>query len=344
MKKYISFIAIAFVALFTSCSNDDITIEASTTVNINAAGVIAPFTWEYNPGELEAFGSLYRLRLRALVYNDKGELVEQASDLFTNYNVQLKSSISLSAGKYTVIGISDVVAVQNESITGEFWNLTGENKLSEMLITDNGKIGNFAKVLGIAKNTINIEENRTNSVDVNLQPAGALIYTFFTNTAALSLANISHYKLLANKSCESISFDGLGNYSIVEKQEPNMSYRIARVEASSDTYRWNFLLPMKNVELWFACEQDGETKTFAADDGAIVDVVDGDEFACEIILNSDVSQIQTLYYYMNKTASSRAQVWANKWKNRVNVNSSNIGYSIFEDKMEKNAKNPSNSL
>ena len=332
MKKYF-ICAYALLAMFmTSCSNEDITIEAPSTININAASVIAPFTWQYDPGELEAFGSSYKLRLRALVYNDKGELVRQTSELFTNYNVQLKSNVFLSAGTYTIIGISDVVGVSGNSIKNEFWQLSGESKISEMLITDGGQIGNFAKVLGVAKNTLTVQGNKTNSIDVNLQPAGALIYTFFIDMDALSAYGVTHYKLMANKSCESLSFDGSGNYRIIEKNESNTSYRIARVEASGSDYRYNFLLPMKNVNLWFACEQDGETKTFGTDDGAIVDVVAGDEYVCEIDLYSDISLIQTFYSYANKSrAKTRAQIWAEKWDKRMSTPNLNIKEDMSKD-------------
>ena len=333
MKKIIISVFALLAMFMTSCSNEDITIEAPTTVNINAAGVIAPFTWEYEPGELEAFGSSYRLRIRALVYNDKGELVKQATEMFSNYNVQLKSSVFLSSGTYTVIGISDVVGVNGSSVSTEYWKINGEAKLSEMQIIDGGTIGNFAKILGVAKNTVTVQGSKTNSVDVNLKPVGALIYSFFFDMDQIVPYNVTHLKLLANKACEAISFDGSGDYRIIEKNETNTSYRVSRVDASLGfAYRYNFLLPMKNLNLWFACEQDGETKTFGTDEGALVDVVAGDEYICEIDLNSDISQIATYYSYANKTKTrTRAQIWAEKWNKRVPIHS-NYEANIIKEK------------
>ena len=58
-----------FVAVLTSCTNDDITISYATNFKINPATVITPFTFEMNPGELESFGSDHRLRVRLLTYN-----------------------------------------------------------------------------------------------------------------------------------------------------------------------------------------------------------------------------------------------------------------------------------
>ena len=145
--------------------------------------------------------------------------------------------------------------------------------------------------------------------------------------------NVTHLKLLANKACEAISFDGSGDYRIIEKNETNTSYRVSRVDASLGfAYRYTFLLPMKNLNLWFACEQDGETKTFGTDEGALVDVVAGDEYVCEIDLNSDISQIATYYSYANKTkARTRAQIWAEKWNKRVPIHS-NYEANIIKEK------------
>lgn len=119
MKKYIISAMALLAMLVTSCSNEDITIEAPSTISVNAAGVISHFQ-EYKAGELEVMDSGRKLRLRALVYNSNGELVAQHTDYFTNYNVQLKTSEFLSPGTYTVIGISDVVKMQGNTVGTEW--------------------------------------------------------------------------------------------------------------------------------------------------------------------------------------------------------------------------------
>ena len=148
MKKYIISAMALLAMLVTSCSNEDITIEAPSTISVNAAGVISHFQ-EYKAGELEVMDSGRKLRLRALVYNSNGELVAQHTDYFTNYNVQLKTSEFLSPGTYTVIGISDVVKMQGNTVGTEWWTLSGERKLSDMVIKDQEAItlrtGNWAQ-------------------------------------------------------------------------------------------------------------------------------------------------------------------------------------------------------
>ena len=107
MKKYI-LLMFVFVAVLTSCTNDDITISYATNFKINPATVITPFTFEMNPGELESFGSDHRLRVRLLTYNSEGLLVQENVEYFTNYATLMSCSQNLPDGNYIAIAITDV--------------------------------------------------------------------------------------------------------------------------------------------------------------------------------------------------------------------------------------------
>jgi len=328
MKKYILSAVALFALLIASCSNEDVTIEAPSTIIVNASKVISPFTYEDYPGELETFDDAnLRIRIRVLVYNERGELVKKDSSLYTNYNVQLKATEFLSKGTYTVIGISDVVAVSGSAISREHWIMSGENKLSEMKITSAGLIGNSANVLGVAKNTLSVRESQGNSVEVTLQPAGALIYTYFENMKVFS--SVTHYKLMANKTAEALSFDGNGNYSVIERQDATTMFRIARVSTdNSNAHRYNFILPMKNVAMIFCAElSDGSNYVFDNDPGAQVDVVAGDEYLCRLTLNSNENRVKAEYFYANKTRT-RVQKWSNQWLARCGYVDQNLSNCI----------------
>lgn len=286
MKKYFSYVAVALVALFTSCSNDDITIETSYTFNVNASTVISSFV-EVKPGELETFQDVNeKLRIRILIYNDNGELVAQDQGYFTNYNTQLKTVKNLSSGTYTVIGISDVVVLNGNSIKTEFWHLSGESKLSEMKIEDGGMLGYEARILGIAKNTLNIKANESSSLSVDLKPAGALIYSIIWNTGYFS--DVEKYWLMANKSSEALSYDASGNYVITEKNDGSKVYKIVGVTAGAEnenTYYYNYILPMSNLNLYFECtDTDGDNHRFEGLTGTTISLSAGDEYACHLDL------------------------------------------------------------
>lgn len=279
MKKYIILCATALLAMmFASCSNEEITIATTYTFNVNASGVVSSFI-EAKSGELEAFDSSNeKLRIRLLVYNDKGELAAQESSLFTNYNTQLKTAKFLATGTYTVVGISDVVYVNGNSIETEFWKLSGESKLSEMKITDQGLVGNEARILGIAKYSLTISDNNPGSLNVDLRPAGALIYSFVWNAGYFSSIDIASYWLCANKSSEALSFDNAGNYVITERQESDIFYKLVGVDAEDGNWYWyNYVLPMNNLHIYYnAFYKDGSYVSIL--DGTTINLKAGDEY------------------------------------------------------------------
>lgn len=140
-----------FVAVLTSCTNDDITISYATNFKINPATVITPFTFEMNPGELESFGSDHRLRVRLLTYNSEGLLVQENVEYFTNYATLMSCSQNLPDGNYIAIAITDVVSYEGNNVALEYWELSDHDKLAETRIDDNGYIGLQYKILGISK-------------------------------------------------------------------------------------------------------------------------------------------------------------------------------------------------
>ena len=320
MKKYISLMAIAIVAIFSSCSNDDITIGAPSVVNINASSVISSFV-EYNEGELEVASSGYSIRIRGLVYNTRGELVADETGYFSNYNQSLSLKSYLSPGTYTVIGISDVVAKSGSSVETEFWTVSGEAKLAEMQIVDQKKVGYEARVLGLAKGTLTVQGSQSNSLTLDLKPAGSLIYAFVMNREAFSGRDISSYNVYANKTSDAIKFDANGNYTITERQEDGIIYKLFGFESGTGgVYGLNYILPMKNVEVWFTANEDGENKTFPTDNRATLNISAGEEYEFDLYLDTNIYNIETAYSQVDlSSASSRYFEWAKSWNDRIQV-------------------------
>ncbi|MBQ9677386.1 MAG: hypothetical protein IJV44_04545 [Prevotella sp.] len=290
MKKYISLMAIAIVAIFASCSNDDITITTSYTINVNASGVVSPFI-EASAGELEKFTDAdERLRIRVLVYNSNGELTAQETGYYTNYNTQLKASLALSTGNYTVIGISDVVLMNGSSVDFEFWTISGMSKLSELQILDQGYVGYEARILGIAKYSLTIGDNQSSSLNVDLQPAGALVYGIVWHAGNWTIGGVAvnTWRLNGNKSTEGLSFDASGNYSILERYEADTRYRLVDIDATEDGnfYYYNYILPMNNLYVNFRAVKEDGTYTDIDDydglEGVTLNIQAGEEYACHL--------------------------------------------------------------
>ena len=120
---------------------------------------------------------------------------------------------ALSTGNYTVIGISDVVLMNGSSVDTEFWLISGMPKLSDLKILDQGYVGYEARVLGIAKYSLTIGDNQSSSLNVDLQPAGALVYGIVWHAGGWSIGGVAvnDWRLYGNKSTEGLSFDDSGN-------------------------------------------------------------------------------------------------------------------------------------
>ena len=196
MKKYI-LLMFVFVAVLTSCTNDDITISYATNFKINPATVITPFTFEMNPGELESFGSDHRLRVRLLTYNSEGLLVQENVEYFTNYATLMSCSQNLPDGNYIAIAITDVVSYEGNNVALEYWELSDHDKLAETRIDDNGYIGLQYKILGISKTNFTINGKSNNDISINVSPAGALIFVWYQNIHAFS--DVETYGLAKSK-------------------------------------------------------------------------------------------------------------------------------------------------
>ena len=304
MKKYISLLAIAIVAVLSSCSNDDITISKTVNFTINPSTVVEPYVQKYsyiltnffesNKGELESFSTNYKLRVRVFVYDKGGELVKTISGDYSNYDVKLKESIFLPIGTYTAIAISDIYSPSDGF---EYWAVSGESQLATLKIEDTGYYGDARTILGATKQDFTVNET---SVDVNIdiKSVGSLFLVFYSNIFTYS--GVSEFELSVNKLQSSINYDSTGDYSITT-QNNNGSYdwRISSIKLEdidktkySAARRWATQLPMNNVGLCFSYWNNNATKKEIGT-GHSFDIKSGDSYFCWLDLN--ISGISTFY-------------------------------------------------
>ena len=253
MKKYI-YILLACVAMFSSCSNDDISIRTATNFKINPATVIAPFTWEWTPGDLESFNTNYQLRIRLLIYNSEGLLQAEDTQYFSNYAVTMNSSLDLPAGDYNAIVITDL-AGQTSNAVKEFWTLSEYERLADTHIDDVGYIGGQEKILGITNQSFSVTNESQNEISINVQPVGALFFVYIRNIHTFDFA--TRYSLVCAKTAEQCIFNTDGSYSIVAKNN-NGSYdwRICYTDPADHldadhVYGYYYVLPASNLNLKF---------------------------------------------------------------------------------------------
>lgn len=131
MKKYILTLFV-LMGMLSSCSNDDITVDYATNFKVNLSTVIKPFTYEMTPGELESVGSDERIRTRLLIYDTEGNLVDQETQLLSNYSAIMSCSKALKKGDYIAIAISDVVQYSNSKISFQYWSLSDSASIAKV--------------------------------------------------------------------------------------------------------------------------------------------------------------------------------------------------------------------
>lgn len=250
------------MAMLSSCSNEDITVGNMVTMKVNPSGVITPFKYEMNSGELEGLSESYKLRTRILVYDENGQLKESDTQYLSNYSNIMTSSMALPYGKYIVIAITDVVKMPGSNIEFEYWLISGEKNLSQLKVTDAGYIGGKNKILGVGKQVITIDDDNNDSFVVKCTPAGAICLTYYCDIHRFS--DVEKYGVLMTKSSESISYDNSGNYAVsVDNNGGNYDWWLDYIEPKdytnySNIYGYYFVLPMNSVKFKFIADTEDD--------------------------------------------------------------------------------------
>lgn len=263
MKKYISMLAVC-LAILSSCTNEDITFGSMVTVKVNPSGVIAPFEYEIYPGELESIDEPYKLRTRIFVYDKNGLLKASDTQYLANYSNIMTTSLALSKGTYTAIAITDVVKLSDSEVTFEFWNLSGENVISELKVTDAGYIGSQYKILGVGKQTISVGD-KSEEFMVKCSSAGAICLVRYRNIHRFS--DVKKYGVLMTKSSDCISYNKSGDYEVSVKNNGSdfgwwLDYMEPADFTSKNVYDYLFVLPMNRVTLQFIADSEDDNRYY----------------------------------------------------------------------------------
>lgn len=297
MKKYISLLAIAIVAVISSCSNEDVTVSKTVNFTVNPSTVVEPFVEKYsyiltnvlgsNKGELESFSTDYKLRVRLFVYDKNGELAKKASGDFSNYDVKLKESIFLPVGSYTAIAISDVYSPGKNF---EFWSVSGEDHLATLKIEETGYYGDCLTILGATKQNFMVGDTGVD-VNIDIKSAGALFLVLYSNVYIFS--DVKEYELSVNKLQKSINYDSNGDYTIsTQNNNGSFDWRINSIVLKDlDTQyinqrRWATQLPMNNVSVCFSYWTNDATKPAQLGNGYTWDIKAGNGYFCWLSLSS----------------------------------------------------------
>lgn len=307
MKKYILLMFVVLTAGFTSCSNDDISVEKNivckTIFKINPSTVIKPFTFEYNPGELQIFDENYELRVRLLLFGQDGAYVDGDIQYLPNYNVTMTCNKQLEEGSYIAVVITDLKKKSSSTEAGlanEYWTLNSDfENLSELKIQNAGYTGGKNKILGISYNNFQINSGDMNEVKIDVQPAGAIIAVKYDYPHYFY--DVKQIQLGTNKLVNEYIFNTDGSYSVIE--DVNSYYDDKRIcvhhvdtyegeACNHHYYNYYYVLPSKyNLKwLWSDTEEDFEDLYEFHSNPMTLDIKAGDEWLLGI-------NLKDVYYY-----------------------------------------------
>lgn len=300
MKKYIILMAIAIVAILSSCSNDDITIKRAITFKVNPATVVNSL-YENNNGDLTSLGNGSKLHVSLFIYDQNGILVNKISEDYDAYTKMMTKDLNLPAGQYTAVATSNVTS------SVDFWTFSGTDLLSEFKITDNGYIGGKNKILGLTIRKFTIGEN-TETINIDIENAGAVAFVRFYHWNKYSI--IQTYSLMGKQACDYVSFDNLGNIDYSTRSESTFKFYKIKFDYNSEysgASGYFFTFPIKNASFRFYAESnDGEFYTM------------GNEFVDDVELGGS-------YYFLYDFDDDEAY-----WYDMTNDNSRGVSLNPFE--------------
>lgn len=285
MKKIFFILTSVITLILSSCSNDDIPVSLSTTFKINPANVIQPFSYEINPGDLEGVDSDNTLRVRLLVYNSEGVLVQTETQYLSSYASVMSTAINLENGNYTAVVITDVVEKDGENISWACWELSDENSLTTAKITDLGYIGGKAKILGIGSKKFSIS-GASEEILINPTPAGAVLCTMWRNIHTFS--DVDMIVLQTNRSSDYLVMNSDGGYDVaIENDNNNYKWRTNYIEPSdypnsTNIYGYCFTLPTNNISFRYRIDTSDSESVYS--DAMSFNIKAGSEYYFEIDL------------------------------------------------------------
>lgn len=241
MKKLILFFVA--VILLGSCNDDIIVgIEYQLDIKVNNMDVVNDINVEgsefFEDGEIGY--SDYKVRVTSLIYSDD-KLVAEDSKLVDNFSSEVNFTTPIGKGKYTIVVCTDLVEVKNGDISFEFWQCTEKGSLSGFKIKDLGSWGLDAKVLGVKKEEVLINDFK--AVTIKPEPVGSLVVFEFKNLDKTKISVVEYTVVDWNNyySVNSGLSVAIENFNFLQSYE---------VGTQSNTYDWIYLLPMENQSLW----------------------------------------------------------------------------------------------
>lgn len=171
--------------LLVSCSNkDDLEILRRISVTVRTSEIIKNFT-PYRPEDAEMpefTEGTPQLLIRALIYDDNGNLAESFSKVVADYGATYSFDTGVAGASPTIVILSYCILGNPNAPSYQAYVVSGESSLSTLNVTEDNLYANIKwRTLGGYIQKVN---SSVTSLDVSLQPLGAIMYYWFLSIHA----------------------------------------------------------------------------------------------------------------------------------------------------------------
>lgn len=186
MKK-IFYSMLACVAIFaSSCSNDEIEIEAAlteevATLNLNVSTSNLYSTLGITNSITNSLGNYDEyIAVWSLLYDESGNLVDSINSYANTIRSINQSFDNVKLGTYTLVTIQTIIDADDENLASQSWELVDIDKLSTLCLMDKGDYFVYWYCsVGVATQTIVVDADKT--ISVSPETIGYLIDIDYEN-------------------------------------------------------------------------------------------------------------------------------------------------------------------
>ena len=274
-KNFATLCTMMLAALgFWSCSNDDIeSVNVPTNLTVDTRGVFEfeglDEASEYSALVPESKSDLYsiptskgyQVRVRNLVYNNKGVLMQDYSSFSNTYANRVNTELKLPKGQYTVITLTDVVQKNSRGdIEFRYWQVCDSASLNSTKIKTTGYIGQYT-LLATACTKVNISGDGQ-TYTITPKPAGSYVLYWYRNVKNLKINGepMKFAEYQAKQIDDALHFSEQGNdfYTDV-RVSSQWDWRHSNINQQTkyqNIYEFNFVLEQTDVPMRFYVQSE----------------------------------------------------------------------------------------
>lgn len=202
MKKYL-FTLLIIIGALSACTNEDqIDIQYETTFKLMPSSVISGFK-EFVSEDFKLLSG-FKIRTSLFIYDKTGSLVDKQIAYLDNYTDVMTVTTSLPLGEYTTIATTDIVEYDKSTVSFEYWLFQNPEALNTFNIVSAGYKGHDREILGIATNSIIVENSE--EVVIPIYPAGCLLTIYYIGIHNSNFSNVTKMGLYYNRSNDYLYF------------------------------------------------------------------------------------------------------------------------------------------